>query len=108
MLKLYKIECCTGCTCCSSDNHYRGFYKTKEDAQKRIDYFKSPDSKYWPVASQYARRGHYSICEVSIEELPDGRFILNDDKVTKHLNIIEVKENGEVEDNDNEYLENSY
>jgi hypothetical protein len=94
----------TGCTCCSSENHYRGFYRTKEDAERRIRYYYSPDSKFWPLASQYARRGRYSIEEVEIEDLKDGRYILDDEKVLHELNFIEVKEDGSIKNDDSEYL----
>lgn len=77
-MKAYIIECRTGCTCCSDDNHYRGPYKTHEDAQKRIDYFNHPNSKYWPISSQYSKRGNYFIHEYDVELISDNRAIIND------------------------------
>jgi hypothetical protein len=103
-IKLYKIDCSTGCSCCSGDNHKRGYYKSKEIAQKRIDYFKSPDSKFWPVASQYSKRGNYHIYEVNVEVLVDGRYIIDGHLVTEEINIIEPKEDGSLTDNDIEVL----
>jgi hypothetical protein len=63
----FVISCITGCTCCAYDNHYRGFYQTREDAQLRIDYFLH--GKYWPVSSQYASRGKYQIEEYEYETI---------------------------------------
>ena len=103
-MKAYMIECRTGCTCCSSENHYRGFYKTKEDAERRINYYFSPESKFWPLASQYARRGRYSIEEAELEEISNDRWILNDEKVLHSLNFIDVKEDGSIENNEEEHL----
>ena len=103
-MKAYMIECRTGCTCCSNENHYRGFYKTEESAKQRIAYYLSPESKYWPLASQYARRGNYNVEEVELEDLGDGRYILNDDKVLHDLNFVDIKEDGSMENDENEYL----
>ena len=104
MMTAYIIYCATGCTCCSSENHYRGFYRTAEDAKRRIEYYYSEDSKFWPLASQYARRGRYSVEIAEIEDLGDGRYILDDEKVLHELNFVEVKEDGSIENNDSEYL----
>ncbi len=101
-MKVWVIDCSTGCSCCCSENHYRGFYKTEADADRRIKYYFSKDSKFWPLASQFASRGRYSIEEADIEELKDGRFIYNDDKVLHELNFIEVKEDGTIDNNDEE------
>lgn len=90
----YVIECRTGCSCCSYDNHYRGPYKTKEDAENRIKYFMSGD--YYPVASQYAKRGRYSIEEVTIEEISGGRFIINDSHVVHDLDFVTVNSDGDI------------
>jgi len=102
-MKAYMIECRTGCTCCCDENHYRGFYRTKEDAKHRISYYQLPESKFWPLASQFARRGNYSIEEAEIEDLNDGRYILND-KILHSLDFVDVKEDGSIENNEDEYL----
>lgn len=97
MEKMYLIYAGTGCTCCNDDNHYRGPYKTKEDAERRISYYYHKDSKYWPLASQFASRGHYSVKEIEIERLPDGRYILDGSIVVSDLNFIIVNEKGIIE-----------
>ena len=103
MDKIFLIEARTGCTCCSDENHIRGPYRTIEDAQRRVAYYKSKDSKYWPVASQYSRRGNYYIKEISVEHLPDGRIILGGNKVFAFLApFIDVHPDGIVDDNDGE------
>ena len=86
-MKLFVIYCRTGCSCCSNENHYRGPYQTREDAQKEIDSYYAPDSKFWPLASQYAKRGHYNIKEIEVETLPDGRQIVNDEHITRDLSV---------------------
>jgi len=95
-MKLILIECRTGCTCCSSDNHYRGPYKTVDDAKRRIASFLAPDSKFWPVASQYAHRGNYSVQEVEAEQLPDGRIIVGESRVYPETTCIEVNPDGMI------------
>ena len=102
MDKIYVIECRTGCSCCSNENHYRGPYKTKEDAERRIAYFKSPESKYWPLASQYSRRGNYSIEETTCEPISGDRYIINGDRVMYGLEFVEVNSDGTVANNDAE------
>jgi hypothetical protein len=104
-VKGFLIYCSTGCTCCSYENHFRGPYRTKEDAERRMQYFLSPGSKYWPVASQYARRGRYSIGEVEIEKLPDGRIII-EDSVYPELKFIDVDKNGYADSNE-EYFDSA-
>jgi len=75
-MTLYRIECRTGCTCCSSENHYRGFYPSREEAKARIDRFNQGIDN--PLASQYARYGVYGIEACEAEQLPDGRLIVDD------------------------------
>jgi hypothetical protein len=36
-MKLFFIEALSGCSCCLADNHYRGPYKTQEDAERRLE-----------------------------------------------------------------------
>lgn len=89
--KVFIIECKTGCSCCHNENHYRGFYKTKEDALQRINSFKTPNSKFWPVASQYSRRGNYRVIETEAEFLPDGRVIVLD-QIINNLIFVDLNE----------------
>jgi hypothetical protein len=103
MEKVYLIECRTGCSCCSSENHYRGPFRTKEDAERRIAYFKSPDSAFWPLASQYSRRGNYRVEEHDMEKTQSGRVVIGD-HVIDDLKFIEVLPDGTVLDNDAETL----
>ncbi len=103
-MKAYMIHCATGCTCCSSDNHFRGFYRTKEDAERRIASFLAPDSKYWPLASQYARRGCYSAGEIDLEAISGDRYILDGEKVIQSLTFIEVGADGTISEQADEYL----
>lgn len=70
-MTLFLIECRTGCTCCSNENHYRGPYSTRQIAEKRVEEFKAMPL----LASQYARQGRYEIEEHEAEQLPDGRLI---------------------------------
>jgi len=75
----YVISCRTGCSCCSSENHDRGPFKMKETADKKIEEYRDGPL----LASQYARRGRYSVREVEIETLPDGRIIVGGTLVLK-------------------------
>jgi len=75
-MKAWLIECQTGCSCCSGDNHYFGPYRTKDEAKaQRTRWLNGEEPN--PLASQYARRGIYDLMEVEAEELPDGRVILS-------------------------------
>lgn len=76
MKPVFYIECRTGCSCCSDENHYRGFYKTREEAQARVDRFKRGID--FPVCSQYSRYGNYDIYESEAEEISNNRIIVND------------------------------
>jgi hypothetical protein len=103
---LFLIECRTGCTCCQGENHYRGLYATEDDAKRRINYYRtSPDKGgYWPLASQYSRRGNYSVHPATIETLPDGRKIINGSTVidADEYQVIIVNPDGSVIDNESE------
>jgi len=70
--KAFLVEARTGCTCCSRENHYRGPYKTRSEAESAIVLFKSIPL----VASQYSKTGQYVIEEHDAEILPDGRLIV--------------------------------
>lgn len=100
--KVFFMHCRTGCSCCSNENHYRGFYKTREDAERRIGSFLAENSTYWPLASQYALRGRYSVKDADAEVLGDGRVLLNG-RVVDYLEM-EVAEDGTIADNDLEIL----
>jgi len=91
MPKLVFINARTGCSCCSDQNHYRGPYKSKADAERRIAYYKSENSKYWPTASQYARRGCYDVVVYEAEEISNNRWIIEDSvfSVTPFMNVAE-------------------
>jgi len=91
------------CSCCSDENHYRGPFKSEEDANRRISYFKAPNSKFWPVASQYSKRGNYSIKGFDVEWLPDGRAII-EDTVYHNLTCITVADDGSVEFNQDKFF----
>lgn len=104
-MKAYMIECSTGCTCCCNENHYRGFYRTEEEANRRIAYFLSPKSKFWPLASQYAARGKYTAHEADIEEISNDRYILDDNELLHEFNFLDINEDGSLEDNEKEYLD---
>lgn len=103
-MKAFIIDCSTGCSCCSGDNHYRGFYEDKETAERRISYFLSPESKYWPVASQFARRGRYGVREVDVELISDNRYILFDEVIHGEPVFISVSSDGTIVCDDVERL----
>ena len=73
-VKGYVVYCTTGCSCCSSENHYRGPFSTREAAEAASDGY----SKDKVLASQYARNGQYDIEVHDAEILPDGRVIIDD------------------------------
>lgn len=72
-ITIFTIYCSTGCSCCSSENHYRGPFRTREEAEEAR-------KRYWEIpllSSQYAHRGVYEIQERTGEILPDGRIIID-------------------------------
>lgn len=71
-MKAYIVNCSTGCTCCSYQNHSCGPYLTREHAEDACRRFLETKR----LASQYARRGVYEIEECEAEQLPDGRLII--------------------------------
>ena len=78
-IEYFTIYCSTGCTCCSSENHFRGPFSTKEIAENRILTYR----KLVILASQYSATGRYSVKgPFQCEQLPDGR-IIGDDHVYK-------------------------
>lgn len=97
------IHASTGCSCCANENHMRGPYRTLEDAERRIQSYYTGD--YWPLASQYARRGRYSAQEHNADVLPDGRILDNDEDRIITSPFIEVDEQGNITtDPDDEWL----
>ena len=70
-VKIWLVECSTGCTCCSDENHTRGPFSTREIALQRTLKYR----ELRILASQYAARGVYYIQESEAEQLPDGRLI---------------------------------
>jgi hypothetical protein len=99
---IFLIYCGTGCTCCNYENHRRGPYKSREDAKRRIGYYKHKDSEFWPVASQYSRRGQYTIEEYEVEYLSDNRYIVDDEVYHGGLTCVVVSPHGLVVDNESE------
>ncbi len=71
--KGYIVYCSTGCSCCAHENHYRGPFRTRQIADQRAETYREVSL----LASQYAKNGRYSIQEVEIEILPDGRVIVS-------------------------------
>lgn len=70
-VKVFLIECRTGCFCCSNENHYRGPFSSREVAEARVVKYR----ELRVLASQYSSRGNYHIEEYDGEQLPDGRII---------------------------------
>jgi len=69
----FLIDCSTGCTCCADENHIRGPFKLREDAEAKVaDY-----QKRRLLSSQFSETGNYWIREVEAEVLPDGRLIID-------------------------------
>lgn len=102
MNTVYVINCRTGCTCCRSENHIRGIYRTPEEAKARVARFRGGTD--YPVASQYSRTGCYSIEELSCENLSGGRIIVGGDKVYLVSKLLSVDlRDGSVDKDD--YLE---
>jgi len=81
-MEVYVLECRTGCSCCSDNNHYRGLYGSREMAEARKKRFLS--GKDYPVASRYARHGNYSIFGYEAEEISNMRIII-DNKVFSNI-----------------------
>ena len=77
-MKLFFIEASTGCTCCADENFRRGPYTeaNKDEALATIARWSKGDCN--PLASQYSRFGHYSLIETEGEEIPGGRFIVDE------------------------------
>ena len=95
-IKAFIINCRTGCTCCSYENFSEGFFKTQEDAERRIKRYLS--GKDYPLASQFAKYGTYNVEEVILEDLKDGRFIVDNRIVIFDIFIVETNEDGSYKD----------
>lgn len=72
--KVWYIHCMTGCSCCSYENFYQGFYEDKQEACQIIDQYNKGIGN--PLCSQYAKYGRYCLEEAEAELLPDGRVIV--------------------------------
>lgn len=68
------IQCETGCSCCSQENHITGPYRSLKYAQRLILEYISAKR----LASQYSKTGRYTILWEEAEILPDGRIIIED------------------------------
>ncbi len=90
---VYSIRCTTGCTCCKYENHFRGLYKSIDEAKARIARFRLGVDN--PLSSQYAKYGRYSIFEHDAEEISNDRLIIDDKVFTKKFIQINIK-NGEL------------
>ncbi len=75
-MKAYFVHCGTGCTCCNSEDHYRGPFSSVEKAEEAIALYKSVIL----LSSQYAPKGRYYTDKKGeeVEELPGGRLIIRD------------------------------
>lgn len=91
-ITVWSIECRTGCSCCSYENHTRGLYLTHEEAERRRDKFHSMPL----LASQYSKTGVYHIRGHEAEKLPDGRLIVDGKRVVPPEEIFPVDAQGEV------------
>lgn len=103
----YFIHATTGCSCCSaSEDHYRGPYRSRSDAERRVAYYLSKDSKFWPTASQYYNRGLYYIIESTHESISGDRVIIGNSHVfsTAEAAFIDVREDGTIENDKQEYF----
>lgn len=78
MEDVFFIEAETGCTCCCSEDHTRGPFKTKEEADRRIAYYLNPESPYAPLASQYAPQGRYRVRVATVEDISGDRVIVDE------------------------------
>ena len=101
---IWLIECRTGCTCCYDENHRRGPYKTREDAERRMQYFLSADAKFRPVASRFARRGLYDIERHTVTVI-DGKYVTDEDDVYDQIKFVNVHADGTVDNNNAEQFD---
>ena len=90
-MKIYTIDCRTGCSCCSSENHELGYFETKLEAESRIARFLRGQD--YPLASQYAQFGRYSVSEIECEKITTSkgeRYMLDDDKVIEPFEFCKI------------------
>lgn len=101
--KAFILVCRTGSTCCASENHIRGIYKTNDEAVARARRFLQGVDN--PVASLFARHGSYTIRAVNLEFLPDGRIIVNSTHVFSSAYLVKVNiMDGSLEDAEDDFL----
>lgn len=102
----YFIHATTGCSCCGNEDHYRGPYRSRSDAERRVASYLAKESKFWPTASQYYHRGLYYIIESSHEEISGGRVIIGNSHVfsTAEAAFIDVRDDGTIENDKAEYF----
>jgi hypothetical protein len=81
MKKVYFVECRTGCSCCSGENHYRGPFSTEEIAHKRVVRYR----ELAILASQYSRSGIYHVNEHEAEIISKNRIIINESTVIEDI-----------------------
>ena len=72
--QVFIVECRTGCSCCSDENHYVGPFFSRAAIESWI-----ANAKTIPyIASQYSKQGVYHIDEITAECLPDGLLLIRD------------------------------
>lgn len=78
-------------------HQYIGPYETEHDALKRITCLSTDETGLYPDAK-------FTVVEVSVERLNDGRFILNGTRVVDSLETIKTDQNGFVSDSNLEFF----
>ena len=78
---VYFVYASTGCSCCNYENHYRGPWRSRDAAEAMIARYHADRL----LASQYARNGRYTVEERQAELLPDGRLIVENNRVLPAL-----------------------
>ncbi len=106
--RMYRIECRTGCSCCSNENHYRGFYIDKRAAEFRVMRFH--ETKL--LSSQYALSGKYRVQEVEAEIRGDILFFESCCSELGHWcrisHVFDVNEDGYLLDADGNLLSDDH
>lgn len=95
-IRIWLIECRTGCTCCQYENHMRGPYRNSEDASRRMNHYLTA-GKYHPLASQFAPRGRYAVQSKDVELISNGRFIIDDTVINSIPLFVSVAEDGTID-----------
>lgn len=73
---VWYIGASTGCSCCQHENFIQGFYRDEKTPTDIVSEWMKGNGN--PLASQYAKYGHYKVNKVEAEILPDGRVIMAD------------------------------